>query len=166
MMAVCGNTLWMLGGVVEVNVCSRTTSHHAGAKWHPPTIMCGMPLIGEPYCAASVRESVPYVTFAGDWTPSRLTLCLPQANPCFSPAQVAHTDVTLDDLWALDLQKLAGWRCVQENTAGEEAFQDEEGWETDSAGAEGEAAGGDRDHDEEGEDDDDDDDDEGEGDEE
>ena len=59
-----------------------------------------------------------------------------------SLAQVAHTDVTLDDLWALDLQKLAGWRCVQENTAGEEAFQDEEGWETDSAGAEGGAPGG------------------------
>jgi hypothetical protein len=46
---------------------------------------------------------------------------------------VAHTDVTLDDLWALDLQKLSGWRCVKENTAGEEAFRDEEGWETDSA---------------------------------
>ena len=58
--------------------------------------------------------------------------------------------MTLDDLWALDLQKLAGWRCVQENTAGEEAFQDEEGWETDSAGAEGEAgAGGDGDAEEE-----------------
>lgn len=45
-------------------------------------------------------------------------------------AQVAHTDVTLDDLWSLDLAKLNGWRSVKENTEGEEAFV-EEGWETD-----------------------------------
>ena len=42
--------------------------------------------------------------------------------------------MTLDDLWALDLQKLQGWRCVKENAAGEDAFADEAGWETDSAG--------------------------------
>ena len=56
------------------------------------------------------------------------------AGHAVAGSQVAHTDVTLDDLWLLDLQKLQGWRCVKENTAGEEAFADEEGWETDSAG--------------------------------
>ncbi|CAL8469827.1 g9369 [Coccomyxa elongata] len=44
--------------------------------------------------------------------------------------EVAHTDVTLDDVWSLDLVKLNGWRCVKENTEGEEAFVDED-WETD-----------------------------------
>ncbi len=44
--------------------------------------------------------------------------------------QVAHTDVTLDDVWSLDLMKLNGWRCVKENTEGDEAFVDED-WETD-----------------------------------
>ena len=44
--------------------------------------------------------------------------------------QVAHTDVTLDDVWSLDLVKLNGWRCVKENTEGDEAFVDED-WETD-----------------------------------
>jgi hypothetical protein len=55
--------------------------------------------------------------------------------------EIVHTDVCLDDLWSADLAKLDGWRCVKENTAGEEAFKelsdddDEEGegsgWETD-----------------------------------
>ena len=45
--------------------------------------------------------------------------------------QVALNDVTLDDLWSLDLKKLDGWRCVKENTAGEDAFRDEE-WESGS----------------------------------
>ena len=48
-------------------------------------------------------------------------------------SQVAHTDVTLDDIWSLDLVKLNGWRIVRENTAGEDAFKDEEGWETDDS---------------------------------
>ena len=64
--------------------------------------------------------------------------------------------MTLDDLWALDLQRLAGWRCVHENTAGEEAFQDEEGWETDSAGTEGGAPEGSNGDEDDGEEDDDD----------
>ena len=44
--------------------------------------------------------------------------------------QVAHTDVTLDDLWTLDLIKLSGWTCRRTNTEGEDAFKDDE-WETD-----------------------------------
>jgi hypothetical protein len=46
-------------------------------------------------------------------------------------SQVALNDVTLDDLWSLDLKKLDGWRCVKENTAGEDAFRDDE-WESGS----------------------------------
>ena len=55
--------------------------------------------------------------------------------------EIGHTDVVLDDLWCVDLNKLDGWKCVKENTAGEEAFKeltsdDEDGggsggWETD-----------------------------------
>lgn len=39
-----------------------------------------------------------------------------------------------DDLWSLDLNKLDGWRCVKENTVGEEAFKDlsSDEWETGS----------------------------------
>ena len=91
------------------------------------------------------------------WHQIGLRCACPRPIAAFRLAQVAHTDVTLDDLWALDLQKLAGWRCVQENTAGEEAFQGEEGWETDSAGAGGEASGGGADQDEEEEEEDEDD---------
>lgn len=50
--------------------------------------------------------------------------------------QVAHTDITLDDMWKLDLAKLDGWSCVRANTAGEDAFRDDSSdWE--------EAGGGD-----------------------
>lgn len=57
--------------------------------------------------------------------------------------QVAHTDVTLDDMWSLDLVKLDGWRCVKENSQGEEAFLEEEGWETDEGGSSNNNTGGD-----------------------
>lgn len=33
--------------------------------------------------------------------------------------EIALDDISLDDLWALDLNKLDGWRCVKENTAGD-----------------------------------------------
>jgi hypothetical protein len=56
--------------------------------------------------------------------------------------QVALNDVTLDDLWYLDLKKLDGWRCVKENTAGEDVFKEDD-WE--SASDEGTAAGDDSD---------------------
>lgn len=48
--------------------------------------------------------------------------------------EVAHTDIVLDDLWYLDLAKLDGWKCVRENTVGEEAFRElsEGEWATDS----------------------------------
>jgi hypothetical protein len=54
--------------------------------------------------------------------------------------EIGHTDVVLDDLWAVDLNKLDGWKVVKENSAGEDAFkelsegeesEEEEGWETD-----------------------------------
>lgn len=44
--------------------------------------------------------------------------------------------MTLDDIWSLDLIKLNGFRCVKENTAGEDAFKVEEGWETDDSAVE------------------------------
>jgi len=50
--------------------------------------------------------------------------------------EIGHTDVVLDDVWSLDLNKLDGWRCVKENSVGEDAFkelsdeEDSEGWET------------------------------------
>ncbi len=50
--------------------------------------------------------------------------------------QIALNDITLDDLWTIDLKKLDGWRCVQENTAGEDAFKDDD-WETDEEDAAG-----------------------------
>lgn len=37
--------------------------------------------------------------------------------------QVEDEDVTLDDLWKLDLAKLDGWHCIRENTQGEEIFK-------------------------------------------
>ena len=51
MMAVCGNTLWMLGGVVEVNILLPVQRPMA------PTAMFVMPLRVEHPCAAVVRGS-------------------------------------------------------------------------------------------------------------
>ena len=44
--------------------------------------------------------------------------------------QVGHADVVLDDIWTLDLAKLDGWKCVKENTEGENAFKEESDWES------------------------------------
>lgn len=52
--------------------------------------------------------------------------------------QVAHTDVVLDDVWSLDLSKLDGWTCVQENTGGEE-LKDLSDWESDEEDSDSEA---------------------------
>ncbi|CAD7702273.1 unnamed protein product [Ostreobium quekettii] len=41
--------------------------------------------------------------------------------------EVGDRDVTLDDVWALDLGKLDGWRCLRENSAEEQAFQESDG---------------------------------------
>ena len=30
----------------------------------------------------------------------------------------------LDDLWSLDIGKLDGWRCIKENSGGEDAFRE------------------------------------------
>lgn len=55
-------------------------------------------------------------------------------------AQISLTDVTLDDIWKLDLNKLDGWTCVKENTAGEDAFRDpEDSSDEDSAKADSDA---------------------------
>lgn len=53
--------------------------------------------------------------------------------PCFLPSCPSHPP-NPDDLWSLDLNKLDGWRCVKENTVGEEAFKDlsSDEWETGS----------------------------------
>ncbi|KAI8464529.1 MAG: hypothetical protein J3K34DRAFT_474238 [Monoraphidium minutum] len=37
--------------------------------------------------------------------------------------EVGDKEITLDDMWRLDLQKLDGWALVQENTMGEEVFK-------------------------------------------
>jgi len=36
---------------------------------------------------------------------------------------VGDKEITLDDMWRLDLAKLDGWHLVQENTVGEEVFR-------------------------------------------
>ena len=38
--------------------------------------------------------------------------------------EIGHTDVVLDDLWCLDLGKLDGWKCMKENSGGDDAFQE------------------------------------------
>lgn len=38
--------------------------------------------------------------------------------------EIGHTDVVLDDIWCLDLNKLDGWKCMKENSGGEEAFKE------------------------------------------
>ncbi|KAL4432778.1 hypothetical protein ABPG77_008104 [Micractinium sp. CCAP 211/92] len=50
------------------------------------------------------------------------------------PSEISHTDIVLDDIWCLDLNKLDGWKCVRENTVGEDAFKElsSDEWETES----------------------------------
>lgn len=37
--------------------------------------------------------------------------------------EIGETEITLDDLWILDLQKMDGWNLVKENTGGDEIFK-------------------------------------------
>lgn len=37
--------------------------------------------------------------------------------------EVGEKEITLDDMWRLDLAKLDGWQLVKENTVGEEIFK-------------------------------------------
>lgn len=37
--------------------------------------------------------------------------------------EVGEKEVTLDDVWSLDLAKLDGWCMIKENTCGEAAFK-------------------------------------------
>jgi N-acetylneuraminic acid mutarotase len=38
--------------------------------------------------------------------------------------EIGHTDVVLDDMWCLDLNKLDGWKCMKENSSGDDAFKE------------------------------------------
>jgi hypothetical protein len=56
--------------------------------------------------------------------------------------ELGDREVTLDDLWALDLSKLDGWALVHANSVGEELFAagavlSSSDYETDSGGGEG-----------------------------
>lgn len=44
--------------------------------------------------------------------------------------------ITLDDLWSLDVVKLSGWQLVQDNSAGKEDFQEDTQQPSDSDGSE------------------------------
>lgn len=37
--------------------------------------------------------------------------------------EVGETEITLDDMWKLDLAKLDGWALVKENSVGEDVFR-------------------------------------------
>ncbi len=51
--------------------------------------------------------------------------------------EVGEKEITLDDMWSLDLAKLDGWQVLRENTIGEEMFVEDKAkessddWETD-----------------------------------
>lgn len=45
------------------------------------------------------------------------------------------TQVTLDDLWSLDVVKLSGWQLVQDNTAGREDFAEGDQTPSESGGS-------------------------------
>lgn len=50
--------------------------------------------------------------------------------------EIGSKEITLDDMWCLDLVKLDGWDCVKGNTVGEEMFAADgsSDYETDSGG--------------------------------
>ena len=50
---------------------------------------------------------------------------------------VIDMQVTLDDLWKLDLAKLDGWHMVKDNTAGQDDFKEQAEAES-SSGSDGE----------------------------
>ena len=110
MLCVLRNTLWMLGGQVEIS--------------HTDIVL-------------------------GEWVGRRVDVW-PLYSPIPEPllpllyqALLAHRPPA-DDIWSLDLAKLDGWKCVRENTVGEEAFRElgSDDWET---GSEEEQAEGDSD---------------------
>lgn len=53
--------------------------------------------------------------------------------------EIALDDVSLDDMWTLDLNKLDGWKCIKPNTTGdvkESALSEEEGSDEDDSASE------------------------------
>ena len=58
--------------------------------------------------------------------------------------EIGEQEITLDDMWTLDLVKMDGWELIKENTGGEEVFRRAEAaaltssgdeWETDESGS-------------------------------
>ena len=82
----------------------------------------------------SVRQAAVYSTWPPCATSATSLAGRPQRHgeardgAAASPAgvafsQVGDKEITLDDMWALDVQKLDGWQLVRENTVGEEVFK-------------------------------------------
>jgi hypothetical protein len=88
---------------------------HMYGAWSPdsrrprPAIPPPTPNRGDtkPHACNGAASAVP----ASTWPAVRLHL------------QVGAKEITLDDMWALDVQKLDGWQLVRENTVGEEVFK-------------------------------------------
>lgn len=110
MLCVLRNTLWMLGGQVEIS----HTDIVLGALW----VWVG----GQDLCRLHRASLLPH---------SPPAHCLLLHSPPWHPPQPL---LRTDDLWSLDLNKLDCWRCVKENAVGEEAFRElsSDEWETGS----------------------------------
>lgn len=38
--------------------------------------------------------------------------------------EIFDKEITLDDIWCFDLNKYDGWKCIRDNSVGEEVFKD------------------------------------------
>jgi hypothetical protein len=67
-------------------------------------------------------------------------LIAPEHAALAAPPNTHPSVLPADDIWSLDLAKLDGWKCVRENTVGEEAFRElgSDEWETGSEEDQGE----------------------------
>lgn len=127
MMAVLRNTLWMWGGMVEVGARLLYLFLYLGWVWgafSPPCTRTAKACQLQRIAAVALRPTAPPTApelvrqYCLLWAMLSASFCAVIPMP-----QVEHTDVVLDDVWSLDLNKLDGWRCVKENSVGEDAFK-------------------------------------------
>ena len=99
MLCVLRNTLWLLGGQVEIAHTDIVLGELGGggqSRWLVFIFQAGNTQ-SQACCSPCQRET--------------------HASPSLTPSPFPPIPLP-DDIWSLDLNKLDGWRCVKENSAG------------------------------------------------
>ena len=61
--------------------------------------------------------------FSALFPPAQVTVVGNEAWLLGGIVEIGEQEITLDDMWTLDLVKMDGWELIKENTGGEEVFK-------------------------------------------